>query len=346
MSYEEIRGPLAEWSRRGSQVAIATLVEVMRSAPRPPGARFAINEDGDVAGSISAGCVEGDLYERLVGLLGRDAPELVRYGITDEMALEVGLSCGGEIDVLLSGWSAEDPLWTELNAAIDDSRPAVLITGVSEPVIARRLLLTGAGPEAGGLGEGLDALAAAEAASLFAVGGSRLLSVSDPGSGEDLRLFAEAFVPPPRLIIVGSSEIAVELCRQASGLDFSVTIADPRATFAAPERFPDARVVHAWPEEAFDEIELDPHCWVAVLSHDHKLDVPALELALRSGCVYVGLLGGRNTQAARRESLRERGLDDRALSRIHGPIGLPIGAGTPAEIALSILAEITQIRRG
>jgi xanthine dehydrogenase accessory factor len=343
MSLKEVQGPLERWSSEGRKAGIATLVRVRRSAPRPPGARFAANEEGDVAGSVSSGCVEADLYEHIRGALEAAEPRIVEYGITDEMAANVGLSCGGEIEVLVAPWQA-DEVWRELDTVVESKGAAVLLTGLSEGVRGRQLLVFPDGRRVGGLGaEGLDDAAAAAAVPLFDVGGTPVLELEDP----EATLFAEAYLPPARLAIVGASPVSAALCHLASYLGIAVTVIDPRKPFAQPERFPDAeRIVHAWPDEGFDELGIDRWWSVVVLAHDDKLDVPALERALRAGCLYVGQIGGGRTQRLRREALAERGLDEEAIGRVHGPVGLDIGAESPEEIALSILAELIAVRHG
>ncbi|MFQ5688847.1 MAG: XdhC family protein [Gemmatimonadota bacterium] len=359
MSLREVREPLERWTREGSRAAVATLVAVKRSAPRPPGARFAVNESGELAGSVSSGCVEGDLHEHLLGILAGAPPAILHYGITDELAAEVGLACGGEIDVLVALHEPDDPVWPALGDALDRVRPAVLLTGLSEEVRARRLLLTEDGVVVGSLGSpGLDEAARRMARGLFDAEGTTILEwpLEDPGRRSSrpadeavplVRAFAEVYLPPPRLAIIGATPVAAALCHIAAYAGVSVTIIDPRPALADPEKFPAAdRVLHAWPEEGLSELGADRYLGVVALAHDRKLDVPALAAALRAGCLYVGQIGGRRTQRLRREALAELGFDDAELTRIHGPVGLDIGAETPEEIALAVLAEWIAVRRG
>lgn len=351
MSFSEVREPLRRWSEGGRRAAVATLVEVRRSAPRRPGARFAVSEEGEVAGSVSAGCVEGDLHERLRAVIDSGVPELAEYGITDEMAAEVGLACGGHIRVLLAAHEPDDPAWTALGEAVGRQEAAVLLTGLSEGVRGRRLFVPRRGEPVGGLGPGaLDGAAAGAAreAGLFEVGGSRILEIPGPdGEADPTHVFAEAYLPPPRLAIMGGSPVGAALCHLAAYVGWRVWVIDPRETFADPERFPDAEeVLHLWPEEGLERIGLDRYLDVVVLAHDRKLDVPALAAALRAGCLYVGQIGGRRTQRLRREALEEAGFEPSEIGRIRGPVGLDIGAETPAEIAVSILAQLVAARRG
>ena len=337
MSLRQVREALDAWSRAGERSAVATLVEVRRSAPQPPGARFAISAAGDIAGSISSGCVEGDLHARLLGVLDGAPASIVSYGITDEMAAGVGLSCGGEIEVLLAPHDPADLAWIGLEDT-DDGEPFVLVTGLSEGIMGRSMSFR---PDPRGtLGDDRLDAPAAEAAgrALGTTGSGRAHLVEGDPSSE---VFVESFAPPPRLVIVGATPIAEALCVFASKCGFDVYVVDPRGSFARPDRFPDARgLIERWPDEALEALRVDRHTRVVVLTHDAKLDVPALGSALAAGCSFVGLLGGRRTQAARREALREAGHPSGAIGAIRGPVGLGIGASTPSEIAVSILAEL------
>ncbi len=357
MSLHEVHTPLDQWARASHRAAIATLIRVRRSAPRPPGARFAISEAGDLAGSVSSGCVEGDLHEHLRRILDGAPPALVEYGISDEMAADVGLSCGGEIEVLLEVHDPHDPAWRAASEAVVSGEPAVLITGVSEPIRSRRLLIRPGGEREGSLGSHeLDVAATDAVRPLFDRGGARLLELdaalleadsTEKGPAPSLECFAEAFLPPPRLAIVGATPIAQELCHLASQLGYRVSIVDPREAFVQVARFPDAEhVIPEWPEEGLEEAGLDRYLSVVVLTHDEKLDIPALAAALKAGSLYVGLLGGRRTQRLRRDALADLGFAPEDVERIRGPVGLDIGADTPAEIAVSILAQMIAVRHG
>ncbi len=344
MSFKEVHPELQRWTADGQEAGVATLIRVRRSAPRPPGARFAANTRGDVAGSVSSGCVEGDLHEHIQQVVAAGVPRVVTYGITDEMALEVGLACGGEIEVLIAPYAPGDPVWPELERVIDERRAAVLVVGVSEAVRARQLLVFPDGARLGTLGDDdLDTRATEAIAPLFDVAGTSVIELEDWAA----TVFAEAFLPPPRLAIVGATPVAAALCHLASYLGIAVTVIDPREVFAKDERFPEAdRVIRAWPEQGLAEFGLDRYASVVVLAHDLKLDAPALAAALRAGCRYVGQIGGRRTQRLRRDALIEVGFFDAELARIHGPVGLDIGASSPEEIALSIMAELLAVLRG
>jgi xanthine dehydrogenase accessory factor len=343
VTFKEVHGSLKNWTKAGARAGVATLIAVRRSAPRNPGARFAASEAGEVAGSVSSGCVEADLYEHIQKVLDAGESRLVEYKISDEMAGEVGLSCGGEIDVLVAPYEPGE-VWSGLEEAVAAKEAAVLVTGLSEGIRGRQLLLRLGGARTGTLGdERLDEAAAAATRSLFDTGGAPVIELDDPEG----KLFAEAYLPPDRLAIVGATPVAAALCHLANYLGIAATVIDPRAPFAPDERFPDAeRVLRVWPEEGLETIGLDRYWSVVVLAHDDKLDTPALAAALRAGCLYVGQIGGRRTQRLRRESLLERGFSEEELGHIHGPVGLDIGAESPEEIALSILAELVAVRRG
>lgn len=328
----ELHPVLADWNKKGLRWSEAVLVRAHHSAPLPPGARLYVNESGDMHGAISMGCVESDIREHLLNLLAGGEPRIVHYGSSDAMILEVGLTCGGEIDVLLRLPSAES----------SDERPTLRITRMEPAPVGGQLMRFADGRWAGTLGSAeLDRLAEEEAPSLCPKGGQILHTMAG------VRVFIEYPEPPPTLVIVGASPIGVALCRMAAMAGFRVVVVDPRRQYASAERFPEAeRVVHAWPEEGLKQAGLDASWYVAVLAHDAKLDLPALVTALRMRCTYIGLLGSRRTQEKYRTQLAEQGFPPAETDHIHGPIGLSIGALEPAEIAVSILAELIAIRRG
>ena len=352
MSLREVLTPLAAWTTQGKRAGLATLIRAQRSAPRRPGARFAATSAGDIAGSVSSGCIEGDLYEHLQQILGGGDARRLRYGITDEMAAEVGLACGGEIEVFAERYVSDDPVWPVLRHAVEQGWPTLLLTGVSGPVAGRRLLAPDDDDAIGTLGsEEVDRELIGRARSLFEKPGTMLLDLpADRPSDaveEAAQVFAEVLLPPPRLAIVGATPVAAALCHLASFAGFAVTVIDPRPAFLDKERFPDATaLLGSWPDEGLAEMGLDRYTSVVVLAHDRKLDVPALDAALRAGCRYVGQIGGKRTQRLRREALAEAGLEESLIAAVRGPVGLDIGSETPEEIALAILAEIVAVRQG
>ncbi len=342
MSLSEIRDHADRWSREGRPWAEALLIRVQRSAPRPPGARFAASADGETAGSISAGCVEADLLEHMMEVLESGVARVVQYGITDDMAVGVGLSCGGEIEVLIRPHAADDPVWPELEGVLRSGGAAALLTGVSPDLAGHRMLVLPDGTVFGGLGapELERSLADPEAAMLAREGG-RILELA--GNRE---VFLDALVPARRIVIVGAGPVAATLARMAAMVEYRVTVVDPREALTRAYDFGDALVVHEWPDAALPRLELDPWTDVAVLAHDPRLDVPALTAALRANCRYIGLLGGSRTQRLRRDALVDLGLAAADIARIRGPIGLELNALTPAEIAVAVLAEMLACRRG
>lgn len=346
MSLREVLEPLARWSREGKAAGLATLIRAERSAPRRPGARFAVSDAGDLAGSVSSGCIEADLHEHLLQILaGGDARQL-SYGITDEMAAEVGLACGGEIEVFAERYDPDDPAWTATRQAVEEGRPALLLTGVSGTARGRRMLAPEDRKPIGSLGSpGLDARLLERLRPILDTGSNELVEAGpEPEAGA---VFAEALLPPPQIAIVGATPVGAALCELAALLGFEVHVVDPRSAFLSRERFPEAtRLVGEWPDEGLAAVGIDRHSSVVVLAHDRKLDVPALSSALRAGCRYVGQIGGGRTQRLRRKALAELGHETSEISAIRGPVGLDIGSETPEEIALSILAEIVAVRHG
>ncbi|MBU1694769.1 MAG: XdhC family protein [Verrucomicrobia bacterium] len=340
MSLQEIIGPVKQWDAEGRRTCIALLFKVEGSSPRPPGSRLAVNDRGAMAGYISLGCVEGDVREHVRQVLGGGPARVVHYDVADEASLTVGLSCGGRIDVLLTRHDPSQAAWQVL-CAESFRRRTFLFTRIDSPGAGQQLFIGAGGECRGSLGSrSLDDQAVETACTLPERGAATLLPW-----GEALCL-AEVLSPPGRLAIVGASPVAASLCKLASATGMEVTVIDPRRDFASAQLFPGARrIVLRWPEEGFAEAGVDRHWFAAVLSHDPKLDLPGLAAALRAGCRYVGLLGGRKTQEQRRKALAEQGFSPDDLARLHGPIGLRIGSVTPDEIAVSILAEIIALSR-
>ena len=298
------------WRELGRRVAVATVVATRRSAPRPVGSKLFVSETGDLAGSVSGGCVESDVVLAAQEVLAGGPARLLTYGITDEMAFGVGLPCGGEIDVFVE----------EL---IEAERPEVTLTVVAGE----------------GVGERLHDRELEQAA--------RRRGVSHVIQVEDRTVLADVLAPPPRLFVYGAVDTAEALCRAAKLLGWRTIVADARKSFATAERMPSAdELLVEWPEEAMARVQPDLSTAVVVLTHDDKFDLPMIRGALAGDAFYVGWIGSRRNQERRRELLREEGITDDELSRIAGPSGLDIGAGTPSETAVSILAEILAVRAG
>ncbi len=342
MSIREVMSELKRWTSEGRACGVAILYQAQHSSPRPVGSCLAVADDGRMAGAISMGCVESDIREHLLELLNTgQPPQLLHYGAANDMLLEVGLTCGGEIDVMLSRFDLHDPAWQLLNENAA-SQPCLLFTIIDGAQAGAHWCLCADGTEAGGLNDGeFLNLARAESKILFAKCRSHCLTNA---RGE--RLFAQHFSPPAPLAIVGGNPIAVALCDLASRTGFEVTVIDPRVSVAPAEYYPRAKdVVHEWPRKALQDLGVDARWCVAVLSHDQKLDVPAIETALELKALYVGLLGSQGTQLKRRRELLDHGVSEEQLNTVYGPIGFKgIGAVTSPEIAVSILAEIIACR--
>jgi xanthine dehydrogenase accessory factor len=334
----DVLDELEALAERGEEIAVATVVDVRRSAPRPPGAKMIVAGSGEIAGMVSGGCVEGAVVDVCEEVLKGAPPRLLHFGIADEEAWDVGLPCGGEIDVWVQRF--EQRRFAELARA---GGRGALVTVLDGPGAGAAVLVDADGAVAGSLGDPqLDAAAAEIADELMWAERSERRTVGD------VTLFADAVFPPPRVIVFGAVDIAAHLCTFARDSGWRPIVVDPRARFATPERFPDAEEVLAlWPEEALARVGgIDRATYVAVLTHDPKLDDAALAIALRSDAAYVGAMGSRRAQEARRERLRALGIGDEELERLSAPIGLDLGALTPEETALSIMAEVVAVRRG
>lgn len=298
-----------------------------------------------MTGSISGGCVDNDVFERALRVLEAGRPTLASYGIADELDVDVGLSCGGDIDVLIEPFEP-DPAWQTLRRAVEQGRPAALAVGLGPAtLLGRRLALASDAARAGGVDPSLDPTLAARAGSLLGTRATQIASL--PWREGEATVFLEAFPPVRRLFIVGATHTAVPLCRMARELGFRVSVIDPRSAFASEERFPEAdELLRTWPDEALASVTLDTDAYVVTLTHDPKFDLPTLAHALRSEARYVGALGSRSTHERRKRRLREQGFGEADLERIRAPVGLDIGGASPEEIALAILAEMVAVCHG
>lgn len=354
---KELLDTLASWEGEGTAVGRAVVVRTFGSAPRPEGAVLLYAADGRIAGSVSGGCVEGAAAEEIEGARASGRARVIRYGISDEQAWDVGLACGGTIDVLVEPSvpaAAVDAARSSLGAGGHgaavvtplpaDSPPATFgphAPGEGAPPVPR-LVVHDDGRLDGTLGDpALDAQLVEGASEALRRGLSRTVELGGRS------LFVEVFPVRPRLVVVGAVEVARSLVRLAKELGFETVVIDGRASFATPERFPDVdRLVIGWPDEVADEIGLGPNDAVAVLTHDVKFDEPAIVEALRRGCRYVGAVGSKKTQGDRRQRLLEAGVTPEELARLRGPVGLDLGGRQPPETALAILAEVVAERYG
>lgn len=282
---DEALAALSEWHDAGTPAALATVIAVTGSAPRQPGSRLAINERSEMAGSVSGGCVEGDVVEQALSVIRDGTPRLVHYGISDEMAMNVGLMCGGEIDVVIEPVSqdvAEFAATAERGEAVERQLP--------------------------------------------------------------LTEFVDMAAPPPRLWVVGAGHVAEHVVAMGARAGFNPVVIDPRRLFAQQDRFAAADVRIAWPDVAFSEVRLGASDYIVILSHDPKIDEPALLAAFGGEPAYIGAIGSRKAQADRRERLLAAGASEEQLARLHAPIGLDLGGREPAEIAVAIVAELVSVR--
>ncbi|HEY84621.1 MAG TPA: XshC-Cox1 family protein [Chloroflexi bacterium] len=326
----------------GKEVAIATVVKAYGSAPRQPGSKMIVSSSGDMAGSVSGGCVEGAVFEEAQKVLKAGRPKLVEYGIADELAFEVvGLACGGNIQVFIE---ALPQIYQTLQSSLLNGELLALATGVDGAALGKKLLLWPDGRTQGGLGAlALEKSVGNYAADLLSAQRSERKVFETAAGRADI--FIEVYPPPKRLIIVGAVHIAIPLVTFARELGFRTIVVDARAAFASARRFSHADdLILRWPAEALADLDLDQGSYLVFLSHDEKLDNPALKVALQTQARYIGALGARKTHAHRLESLRAMGLTNAQLSRIHAPIGLDLGGRTPEEVAVSIIAEIVAVR--
>jgi xanthine dehydrogenase accessory factor len=321
-------------------------VSVAGSAPRGVGAKMAVAANGEMAGSVSGGCVEVAVRDAALEVLASGAPRLLRFGIADELGLTVGLACGGEIEVFVEAAANAPAALGALEGHLRDERPVAAATAVRGRSVGARLLVLGDGATEQTLGDPeLDRRVAADAVALLGAERSALRTYPWPGAGEEVDVLIDVFPRQPTLVVVGGSDTAIALSRIVRVLGFRVVVVDPRGVYATRDRFPEAdEVVVRWPDEAIGTMRVDASTYVVVLTHDPKLDEPALAAALATEARYVGAVGSRKTAADRARRLAARGLSAEQVARIHGPIGLDLGANTPQEIALSIAAEMVAAR--
>ncbi|KKF02863.1 XdhC family protein [Mycolicibacterium obuense] len=347
---------LAVW-RSGGTAGLSTVVRTMQSAPRPPGAAMVVAPDGTVAGSVSGGCVESAVYDVAGQVVASGLPQLQRYGVSDDDAFAVGLTCGGTIDVFTEPVSRQT--FPQLQAVADDiaTHRAVAVATVidhPDPLRCGRRIVIGPDFADGTVGsERADAAIIDDARGLLAAGRSGVLSYGPEGERQDagMDVFVASHSPRPRMIIFGAIDFAAALAAQAALLGYRVTVCDARPVFATAARFPAADdVVVDWPHRYLAgeaaRGAIDARTAICVLTHDPKFDVPALEVALRLDVGYVGVMGSRRTHDDRLRRLREAGLTEVDLRRLSSPIGLDLGARTPEETAVSIAAEIIACRWG
>ncbi len=345
----EVQADVERWLAAGQRVALATVISVVGSAPRDVAAVMAVAENGEVSGSVSGGCVEPAVIEEGLRAIRTGRPRLLQFGISEAQNVErIGLSCGGEIRVFVERMEGLEPLLEALRTEQPMARALVVSAqGVAADAVGRSLLVTDQGEPQGDLGIAELTRRVTNDARDLLRGGNAFTRTYKLESGDQVEAFVAPYAPPPTLIIVGAGHISIPLTKMAKVLGYRVVVADARATFATRERFPEADELFVeWPDEAMARLPLTSATAVAVLTHDDKFDVPALKAALKSSAGYVGAIGSKGTREQRDARLREAGVTDEEIARIHGPIGLSIGARSPEEIALAILAEIVASRHG
>jgi xanthine dehydrogenase accessory factor len=348
----DIVDQITKWWDAGETFGLATVVNTFRSAPRDPGAALAVSAGGEVVGSVSGGCVEGAVYELAQDVIQTGQPVMQTYGISDDTAFEVGLTCGGIIELFVEPVSREHfPELGEVAAAIRDGVPVAVVTVIAGPgtVGARRVIWADTATGTLGAGDRLDGAVDDDARGMLAQGltGSRHYGEHGERRLDDLSVFVHSFAPPPRMLVFGAIDFAAAVARAGKFLGYQVTVCDARPVFATHARFPDAdEVIVEWPHRYLARTPVDQRTVICVLTHDPKFDVPLLEVALRTPASYIGAMGSRRTHEDRLARLREAGLTEDELARLRSPIGLDLGSRTPEETAVSVAAELIQLRWG
>jgi xanthine dehydrogenase accessory factor len=340
----EILQPMQEWFDDGKAVALATVVEIYGSAPRGLGAKMAVNQDSLMTGSVSGGCVEGAVVAEALKVLKNGMPKLLHYGVTQDQAFSVGLACGGTIEVWVEKLSKEN--FERMRKDLVEERLAVVVTVLSGSHVGEQVY---AYPDDSMLGEfsdpDLTALVKANVVEVFSQQQCmrKTLQVKD----QLVDVFFDVLSPSPKLVVVGAVHIAIPLVQYARILGFHTTVIDPRKAFGNIERFPHVdRLVREWPEEFLQRFPWDQGTYLVVVSHDDKLDVPALAIGCQNEARYIGALGSKKTFAKHVRELKEAGITDEQITRIHSPIGVDIAARGPEEIALAIITEMVAVRNG
>jgi len=371
----DILSRITKWWEAGEIFGLATVVRTYRSAPRDPGAALAVSSSADheVVGSVSGGCVEGAVYELSLDVCQTGEPVLQTYGVSDDDAFAVGLTCGGIIDIFVERVDqASFPELGQIATAVERGEPVAVATVIAGPgqIGARRVIWARDSAQSdGGQADGdradgdgwhfgasgtlgsarLDAAVDDDVRGMLAQGltGIRRYGAQGERRGDDLSVFVNSFAPAPRMLVFGAIDFAAAVARVGKFLGYHVTVCDARKVFATASRFPDAdEVVVDWPHRFLAATEVDARTVICVLTHDPKFDVPLLEVALRTPAGYIGAMGSRRTHDDRLARLREVGLTEAELARLRSPIGLDLGARTPEETAVSIAAELIQLRWG
>jgi xanthine dehydrogenase accessory factor len=349
----EIALQLRTWLAEDVPFAVATVVDVQGSAPRRPGAMMAVNAAGRVLGSVSGGCVEGAVYEASMEAIKTGAAELHRFGFSDGDAFEVGLTCGGTVEIFIQPYVEAEPRrrMLDLVNAVEAGEPVALATVIrgAPDLIGAQIVVTPDAPHGGDPAQPLLAAVAEDARGLLVRGVSAVRHYGARGQRRmnDVSVFIDTFAPQARFLVFGATDYATATARVGAFLGYRVTVCDARPVFATPERFPAAdEVVRAWPHEYLASTWVDERTVVCVLTHEPRFDIPLLLAALRTPAGYIGVMGSRRTHEDRVARLRAEGVGEADLARLASPIGLDLGARTPEETAVSIAAEIIRSRWG
>jgi len=349
----DILDPITKWWEADETFGLATVVQTFSSAPREPGAAMAVSSAGEVVGSVSGGCVEGAVYELAGEVTASGQPVLRRYGISDNDAFAVGLTCGGIIDIFVEPASRERfRVLGEIAEAVRTGRPVAVATIIEGPgeIGSRRVIWEGERSDGTlGAGDRLDEAVDDDARGMLAQGLTAVRRYGPDGERrrDELAVFVQSFAPAPRMLVFGAIDFAAAVAKAGKFLGYRVTVCDARPVFATASRFPDAdEVVTDWPHRYLAGISTDERTVICVLTHDPKFDVPLLEVALRCPAAYIGAMGSRRTHDDRLARLREAGMTEAEISRLRSPIGLDLGARTPEETAVAIAAELIQLSWG
>ena len=333
----DILSDIELWQKEGDVIALATVIQTWGSAPRKIGSHMAFTLSGKITGSVSGGCVENAVIEAGMQVLKTNHPQLLHFGVADETAWEVGLACGGSIDIFVQ--SLDTQIFHEIKQVINNEESAIHVTvikGVDE-LLGKQVLIQDNRITAGSLGNEIDS-------HVFSL--SPEISTPQQLTIEDAQVFINVIRPAPTLVIVGGVQIAIALVSLAKTLGYQTILIDPRKAWGNETRFPHVdSLIQLWVDEAFEQIKINPSTAIAVLTHDPKIDDPAIKLALNSSAFYVGALGSKNTNAKRRERLLSDGVSESQMDKVRAPIGLDIGAQNPEEIALAVMSQIVQTFR-
>lgn len=340
----EILQPMQDWFESGKEVALATVVEIYGSAPRGLGAKMAVNQDSLMAGSVSGGCVEGAVVAEALKVIKTGKPKLLHYGVTQDQAISVGLACGGTIEVWVEKLTREN--FERMKKDLLEERMAVVVSVLSGSHVGEQVYAYQDGSMLGEFSDpDLTALVKTNVKEFFSQ--QSCLRKTIQFEEKEVEVFFDVLAPSSKLVVVGAVHIAIPLVQYARILGFHTTVVDPRKAFGNVERFPHVdRLVQEWPEEFLQNYAWDQGTYLVVISHDDKLDVPALAIGCQKEARYIGALGSKKTFAEHVRDLKAAGITDEQIARIHSPIGVDIAARGPEEIALSIITEMVAVRNG